>query len=209
MGAKDDGRPAARNRPLGTAIGDASNVLLLAAGDGHADEACVDLLAVAEPAREAVAVVATTRSPEEWFDAWRTHTNDRPPAELGFVRVGARRVDEGTARSDAPVTVLPVFDADGPAGIGIALTEYFAAWAADDAQLAVCFDSLAVPLSRVGLDGTLRFLHLLTGQVRRAGGVAHYHLDPHAWGERTRRAVEPLFDAVVERDDGRWTVRRG
>lgn len=67
----------------------------------------------------------------------------------------------------------------------------------DPAELRVCFDSLRPLLAEHDEQRVFRFLHALTGDVRGARGMGHYHL-PVDYGSDAVRVLEPLFDAVVE-----------
>lgn len=81
----------------------------------------------------------------------------------------------------------------------------------DPAEMRLCLDSLDSLVAEYERSRVTGFLHLLTGRVRRANGLAHYHLhaDPDA---RILGLLEPLFDAVVElrvtddRAEQRWRL---
>lgn len=82
------------------------------------------------------------------------------------------------------------------------------------AELRVCVDSLRPLLSDHSEETLFRFLHVLTGEIRRVNGMGHFHL-PIERDERPVRLLSPLFDAVVEVEgsDGgmkqRWHLRDG
>jgi hypothetical protein len=72
-----------------------------------------------------------------------------------------------------------------------------AAGGLDPAELRVAFDSLPALAEEYDEATLFRFLHVLTNQIRARNGMAHFHL-PGSVDDRTIRAFEPLFDAVVE-----------
>lgn len=67
----------------------------------------------------------------------------------------------------------------------------------ESAQLRVCVDSLRPMLEEHEERDVFRFLHAMTGDVRRVDGMGHYHF-PVAYDDHRVRLLEPLFDAVVE-----------
>ncbi len=194
----------------------ANNVLVLAPSMASQDgEACTNLLSVASHEDEAVVSVTFNQSPDARIDAWRAGGGPASPAKLGFVVVG----DEmRSAAASQPVAGGPSVDGVGPTivsvsspadltGIGIKLGNFLDDWA-DDHQLVLCFHTLTTFLQYAELRAVFRFLHVLTGRVAGADGVAHYHLDPTAHDEKTVNTLLALFDAVVELDeDDRWQVR--
>ena len=59
------------------------------------------------------------------------------------------------------------------------------------------------------LQRAFRFLHVVTGRVKTAGGVGHYHLDPEAHDRQTLATLKGLFDAVVNVDeDGELSIQQ-
>jgi hypothetical protein len=70
------------------------------------------------------------------------------------------------------------------------------------AELRVAFDCLSTLLAQYDEQTVFRFLHVLTNQVRGRKGMAHFRL-PKPVDAQSVRALEPLFDAVIElRVDG-------
>ncbi|GGL64608.1 hypothetical protein GCM10009039_23180 [Halocalculus aciditolerans] len=57
------------------------------------------------------------------------------------------------------------------------------------------------------MERAFQFLHVMTVKLSREGAVAHYHLDPDAHDKQTVGTLTQLFDAVLERRDGEWTLR--
>lgn len=204
---------------LAAEVEGANNVLVLAPSMASQDgEACTNLLSVAAHDEEAVVSVTFNESPDARIEAWRANGGPDDPAKLGFVVVG----DEmRSAAASQPVAGGPSIDGVGPTivsvsspgdltGIGIKLGNFLEDWADDDHRLVLCFHTLTTFLQYADLRPVFRFLHVLTGRVAAADGVAHYHLDPSAHDEKTVNTLLALYDAVVELDgdDGRWQVRR-
>lgn len=118
-------------------------------------------------------------------------TGDRPGSET-------RQVVEGNL-GDLGATITETIDTfeaiGGESGPG---------------ELRLCLDGLDVLVAEYGRSAVFGFLHLLTERVRRAGGLAHYHLpvDPD---DPLVGMLGSLFDAVVElripngHPEQRWT----
>lgn len=80
----------------------------------------------------------------------------------------------------------------------------------EPAELRICLDSLDALLATHDQEAVFRFLHLLSGIVRRHRAMCHVHL-PTDVDSRAVTLVEPTCDAVVEVRDGerpqqRWHV---
>lgn len=81
-------------------------------------------------------------------------------------------------------------------------------------EVRVCLDSLSPLLEGYDESVVFRFLHVLTGRVRQANALAHFHL-PVPADAREARLLAPLFDATVEvrmadgRAEQRWELRDG
>ena len=67
----------------------------------------------------------------------------------------------------------------------------------EPAELRVCFDSLVPLLETFDERDVFTFLHTLTGEMRSADAMAHYHL-PVEPDDPLVRTLTPLFDAVIE-----------
>lgn len=121
---------------------------------------------------------------------------DRQPEPTG----GARVHHVGPSLDELGLTLTDIIDQFTAAADGLSA-----------AELRVAFDCLPELLAQYGEETTFRFLHVLTNQIRARGGIAHFHL-PEPIADRSIRALEPLFDAVIElrvRDDElqqRWHV---
>lgn len=193
------------------------SVLLLAPAMGTAEgDACSDLLSVVSEDRAAVVCVSFNESPDARIEHWRAAGGPTDPASLGFVVVGdgVRSATTAIAPSAAPAagigpTVATVSSPGDLTGLGIKLGRFLADWADDDTQVLLCVHTLTTWLQYVDFRSAYRFLHALTGRVRAAGGVAHFHLDPTAHDEGTVNSLLGLCDAAVRAgDDGTWEVQR-
>lgn len=67
----------------------------------------------------------------------------------------------------------------------------------EPAELRLCFDSLLPVVAEYEPVDVFRFLHLLTGRIRTASGMAHYHL-PLDIDDELVQLIVPLFDGIVE-----------
>ena len=196
----------------------AANVLLLTPTMGAEEGAvCSSLLSAVPDERADVLSVTFNESPDDQRERWRRDGGPTEPANLGFVVVGGdvrsaaavQAPTDGPTIGDVGPTVTTVSSPGDLTGIGIELGHFFEDWADDGNALVLCFRSLTTFLQYADLRSVYRFVHVLTGRVRNAGGLAHFHLDPSAHDQRTINTLQGLFDAVVEPDaDGRWAVKR-
>jgi hypothetical protein len=189
-------------------LADVSNVLLSAPSLGGAGEdACDSLLTRTSPSETNILVVTFTATPQEWVDGWMDSVGVSP------VRGGIVSIGQAEAAVDDPSwAVKTVENPSDLTGMGIELSELLSGMttaAADDEHLVVCFDSITSLLQYADLQRAFRFLHVVTGRVKTAEGVGHYHLDPEAHDRQTLATLKGLFDAVVEVDeDGSVSVQQ-
>ncbi|MDS0279023.1 hypothetical protein NDI85_14580 [Halomicroarcula sp. S1AR25-4] len=186
-------------------IANASTTLLchspMPGESGYAgSETCLGLLSSA--GLDATVVLVTfTCPPAACLEAYprAVGTDDAP--SLTVVAVG----DASTAAdpSIADVDVDTVSTPSDLTCLGITLSQELSA--ADDVVL--CFDSLTALLQNVPVETVYEFLHAVVGQLDAADASAHVHLDPTAHDRQTVDTLAPLFDTVVEVDDGERTVR--
>lgn len=196
----------------------AHNVLLLAPPLGESDaDACGSLLSGGLSHGQNVLSVTFNQSPDARIEQWRATGGPMDPANLGFIVVGegvrSAAVAGPFAGGPGPEDLGPIVKSvSSPAdltGLGIELGNFFEHWTGDGNEIRLCFHTLTTFLQYADLRTVYRFIHVLTGRVRSAGGVAHYHLDPAAHDQRTVNTLLALFDAVIERDEsGEWEVRR-
>ena len=186
---------------------DASNVLLLASlAGGQAQSLCLDALTRSPPAESHVLAVTYRDQPAEWVEAWAEQVGEQP-AGGAVLTVGQ---PETEFESDAWLTSTVESPAD-LTGIGIELSNLLSELAEDvgpDERLSVCFDSVTTLLQYADLQQAFRFLHVVTGRVRKADARCYYHLNPTAHGQQTMATLGGLFDTTVEREDGNWSVTR-
>lgn len=65
-------------------------------------------------------------------------------------------------------------------------------------ETVLCFHSLTDLLQYTDRREVFKFLEVLTGNVDRAGAVAHYHLDPSAHDEETIETIAALCDETLD-----------
>jgi len=195
-------------------LSDAANILVMEPSFGRpTSDVCLDLLAGEDPPSATVLGITFRQSPEEWIKDWETHTGTAPAT--GMVLSVGDRSGHGVTAGRAPETAgrWSVETIEHPSDLtrlGIELSEFLASAHDADAvdQPRLCFDSLTTLLQYADLKRTFRFLHVVTGRVKAAHGVGHYHLDPDAHDDRTLATIKRLFDAVLEVDEtGEWSVQ--
>jgi hypothetical protein len=194
-------------------LSNASNVLVLAPSFASTSDAvCADLL-VGETANETSVLGITYRqSPTEWIDDWEAHAGG-PPERGTVIGIGDRAGPAGPESLDAAVAESwSVETIENPAdltGLGIELSEFLDATRerSGAARPRVCYDSLTALMQYADLQRAFRFLHVVSGRVKSADTLAHYHLDPEAHDEQTLATVKGLFDAVLTLDEsGDWSL---
>lgn len=186
-----------------------SNVLLQSPSIGRGKtETCHRLLGQTDPAETHVLVVTFTKSPSEWIDEYNEYAGE-PPARGSIVAVSEAvpTVDDDTW------TVEHVANGADLTALGIKLSNQLStlvsAAAAEDGEVAVCFDSVTALCQYATVQGAFRFLHVVTGRVKTAGGLGLYHIDPAAHDNQELATLTGLFDAVVEvEEDGTIAVQR-
>jgi len=179
---------------LGELVGDATNTLVCTPSMQRDDGACLELLSTANP-DATVLWVTYTRSPSECIEHYDGE------ASLSVIAVGDRA--GGTDPSVSGVTVETVSTPDDLTGLGITLSQTLST----HEDIVVCFDSLTVLLQYVDHETAYEFLNAVTGQLFAADARAHFHLDPTALDRETIDALASLFDAIVGKQDGEWSVR--
>ncbi|NIB98146.1 hypothetical protein [Halobacterium sp. R2-5] len=156
---------------------DGAAALVLAPGVSTEDaRVCADRLAAAD----AALVVSLRRTPRNWQAA-----RDGPLPPTGFVTTDSH-----------PGSVRAVADPGDLTGIGIAVSEYLGDLPGD-AEPAVCLDSLTTLLQFAEPERAYRFLQVLCGRVRAAGGTVHCHADPAAHDDAALERLAGLFDGVL------------
>lgn len=204
--------PSRELEPLVERLHGAANILVLGSSfDGHTSNVCADLCAGIDPPSATVLGVTYRRSPAEWVDDWQRHAGTAP-AHGHVIGVGDwQQSTTPTAGGPDRWSMETVERASDLTRLGIGLSEFLAG-ARDSStveEIRVCFDSVTALLQYADVKRTFQFLHVVTGRVKSAEAVAHYHLDPAAHDEQTLATLRGLFDAIVEVDDaGEWTLQR-
>jgi len=181
-------------------LSDVSNVLLAAPSLGSAGQrVCDSLLTRTPPSETNVLVVTFGDTPQEWVEDWMDSVGVAP------VRGGVVSIGQAEAAVEDPSwAAKTVENPSDLTGIGIELSELLSGMATaadDDEYLVICFDSITSLLQYADLQHAFRFLHVVTGRVKTANGVGHYHLDPEAHDQQTLATLKGLFDAVVDVDE--------
>jgi hypothetical protein len=188
----------------------ASNVLFLSSSfDSVASDVRSDLLTIERPSEEDVLAVTLTSSPDEWMDEWERSVGPERPAKLAFVSAddGMRSAAAGSGGAlPGTLTVDTVSNPSDLTGLGMHISERLSEWQGDDNRIVVEFDSLTTLLEYAARESVFKFVHVLKGRIDAADAVAHYHMDPSAHAPQEVSTFKTLADAVVEVEDGEWTV---
>jgi hypothetical protein len=188
-----------------------TNVLFLAPSSSHSEEeGCDDLLSAVPTSRANVLGVTYESQGTNRLNAWEFE--EETPARISLINVGdfTRSSASRPSKNALPperIEVNTVLDPSDLTTLGIRISEQLSEWESTDEQPVVCFHSLTDLLEATELNRAFRFLHLLTRRLSSAGAIAHFHLDPEAYDEKTVETLRPLFDAVLEIDeDGTWSM---
>lgn len=184
-----------------------SNVLLLtSAVDDCVATACRELSERTPPERSHVILATGLQSPRERLADWDDQVGTRP-AETTVVDVATatRSAAASAATAERPL------DGTGPDGWSGATVERVpegdllglgetldTALSRSDRPTTLCVRSVSDLLQSADLGSVFRFLEVLTRNVHRTGGVAHYHLTTDVHDPETVETLEVLFDAVLD-----------
>jgi len=183
-------------RTLRETVGDVTSTLVCTSSMGSEDS-CGELLSTTTP-ETTFLWVTYTRPPSACIDQFRAAGT---PGSLSVIAVGD--MPALTPGTD-DVSVRSVSTPEDLTGLGITLSQALSTH--EDAV--VCFDSLTVVLQYVATETAYEFLNALTGHLYAADARAYFYLDPTAHDTQTVEALSSLFDAIVEREDDGWSVRR-
>jgi hypothetical protein len=180
----------------------AKNVFVLApVMSEDKDDACFDLLTERPPEDVDLLKVVYRSTVAEVLDEWIDRTGTTPATTV-IVGVDDRaqasalaNVDEDAV--DGQVEVLTANPND-LTGMSMTLNNALTELSKTDNDLYVCFDSITALLQFVDTDSAYRFLHMFTGQLRKAGAVAHFHASPNAHDPQTLSQMKTTFDELVE-----------
>jgi len=170
-----------------------TNVLVMAPSlsDGKRTT-CLELQGGAPLAELDVLQVSYSSSPAELVTGWRDHHGGLP-GRMGIIVVGDQ---PGGYRNDDELPEQVFATTANPndiTGLGMRLNNYLND-GDGDRQLVACFDSMTEMLQFADMQPVFKFLHMFTGQLREAGAIGHFHLDPGAHDEQTISRLKPLFD---------------
>jgi len=162
---------------------------------------CASLLAGMDPATARVLTVSYTQSTQTWLKHWNAHVGPGP-AEWHAIRI-----DDGNSAPTGPPgdhlieggsrTIERIANPADLTGLGLAIRRHRER-SEEPGQLTLCLHSLTGMLQFVSANTVYRFVHWLTGQVRDAEGLAHFHLDPEAHEQRILNQFFTLFDGRIE-----------
>lgn len=176
---------------------DATAALVYTSSMGATDH-CSALLSTA--AEETTILWVTYTSPPS--DCIEQYREAGGSGSLSIIAVGDMPTE---TPPDAPdVTVKSVSTPDDLTGLGITLSQALSTH--EDAL--VCFDSLSVLLQYVDRETAYEFLNAVTSHLYAGDASALFYLDPSAHETATIDALGSLFDAIVDREDGEWSIRR-
>lgn len=163
---------------------------------------CLEYQRTAPADRTACLTVTLTDGFDTVIDRWEQHPGDRP-AELAVITAGDITRSASAGRSTgyvelpAGVKTTGVADAGDLTGIAIRIQQALDGWAEGGPEhVVVCFDSLTTLAQYADSDRIFRFLHAVTGRLREAGVMSHFHIDPDAHDDRTLARLASLFDGV-------------
>ncbi|WP_423751156.1 DUF7504 family protein [Salinirarus marinus] len=183
-------------------------VLFLTPSTGGDPAACTALQTFGSPAETNALAVSYADSASERATSWRSHA-DAPPANFAVVVVGRGGTPDGPDIARNATRIESVPDGSDLTALGVTVTRILDGWGDHPYRTAVDFDSLTALLQYADRETAFRFLHTLTAQMDGIDGGGHFHLTPDAVDDRTYHLLRPLFDAVVERTEDGWEVRRG
>ena len=172
---------------------DATNVLVLGSSDSTGPPPL--------PPVERVLLVTFSDPPDELLANVRAEASPRE-ARIVAVGDGARSAAAADAADVGPLTTV-----EHPADLtelGIRVGQTLDDWG--DESLLVDFHSVTALLEHTTVERSFRFLHVLTGQLSKAGATAYFHLDPEANDQSAVATVRPLFDEVLRYDE-EWQVQ--
>jgi len=195
---------------IAEALAGGGNALVV--GHDADEDVCLAGRTVSDPAGALLLGVTVDGDAAALLDAWGRSVGTGPARATCIlagedVRGGSA---EGLVTGDAGTTLVvdTVPDPGDVSTLGTRITRHLADWDHLDGALVVRLDSLTALLEHVDAASAYRFLALLTRQIEREGGVAHYHVDPTAVDAEVLATLRPLFDVeVAVAADGEWTVR--
>jgi len=165
--------------------------------DRRRDALCSDVLVDSEDGP--VLVFAYHRRPHRLVERLRETGEESPEGTI--IVLGDGTGDRSSGDPDPGVTVESC-SAANLTQVGVAVSE---ALDAHDDQLCACLGSVTTLLQYVDVRTAFNFLHVLTSKLEGTDSHVHAHLDPGALDDETVAAIQPLFDAAIERSEDGWT----
>jgi hypothetical protein len=171
-----------------------SGCLLVTGGDRPATEdACVDLLTASGPAG---GVVFVTADPTDQLTAWRDRI-EGTPAEVSVLSPLENPLSDVEWLSPNEANVVRIEDTTDLSSLGASIADSVDPGAVPSGEVTVCIDILDDLIRGFELQTVFRFLHLLAGRIRRAGTLAHFHLDARGYPDAVTNMLTPVFGSTL------------
>lgn len=149
-----------------------------------------------------VLLVELIDTPGSRLSTWMEGTNGTHVRELTLVGVdGFANDSKAPLDAASSLSLESINDPGDITGLGITVSEYLSD-RRDATPTTVCLHSLTTLLQYATLETVFQFTHTLSGHLSRSNALAHCHLDPSAVDEQVVNALRPLFDVVIDVDDG-------
>jgi len=154
------------------------------------------------PEMDGIIVVATNTPGSDFVETYEDVTG-RPE--------GIRVIDasgSGPVSSSSDGRVVYVSSPEELTTIGVKISESLEE-CADEEDVAFCFDSVSSPLTMMGTEDVFKFLHVVTGRIRSAGGVGVFGIRPEVHDKQELATVQQLFDGRFVTEGDEIVFRRG
>ncbi|MFB6176133.1 MAG: hypothetical protein ABEI99_03120, partial [Halobaculum sp.] len=167
-------------------------------------DGCFDLLDEQPPEEIDLLKIVYRSTAEDVLDEWIERTGTTPATTV-IVGVDDRAqssvMDAADDEAvDGQVEILTANPND-LTGLSMTLNNALSELGKTDNDLYVCFDSITALLQFVDTESAYRFLHMFTGQLRKAGAVAHFHASPNAHDPQTLSQMKTTFDELFEAEE--------
>lgn len=165
-------------------------------------DGCLDLLTIIDPKELNVWSFGVTVSPNHRVEQWERTVGASPGA---FRIVSATPMIEDEARDlaaaygfDPEPRFITIPNPGALPRIGLALRDALKSWDDNDRQTVACFHSISSLSQYADPEEIYQLLNTITDEIRSAGALAHYHLDPGAHDDESIARFRGLFDTVIE-----------
>lgn len=163
---------------------------------------CTTVVGHDDPGMRDVLLIEMVDSPRSRLSTWIEGTNGTHVQELTLVGVeGFGAPDEPPIEAADSVTLESVASPSDITGLGIKVSDFLVD-RRDASPTMVCLHSLTTLLQYADLETVFQFTHTLSSHLTRSNALAHCHLDPTAVDDRAVNTLRPLFDVVIDVDDG-------